>query len=62
MYWGKGYITEAMHQVMEYAINELTIKERIAIHVIGNLESRRVIQKLRFDYEKKYLMNVMEEK
>ena len=52
MYWGKGYITEAMHQVMEYAINKLTIKECIAIHAIENPESGRVIQKLGFGYEK----------
>ena len=51
-YWGKGYITEAMHRVMEYAINELTIKECIAIHAMENPESGRVIQKLGFRYEK----------
>ena len=51
-YWEKGYITEAMHRVMEYAINELTIKECIAIHAIENPESGRVIQKLGFEYEK----------
>jgi ribosomal-protein-alanine N-acetyltransferase len=51
-YWGKGYITEAMNQVMEYAINELKIKECIAIHAIENPESGRVIQKLGFSYEK----------
>lgn len=52
-YWGKGYITEAMHRVMEYAITELTIKECIAIHAIENPESGRVIQKQGFSYEKK---------
>ena len=51
-YWGKGYISEAMHRVMEYAINELAIKECIAIHAIENSESGRVIQKLGFSYEK----------
>lgn len=51
-YWGKGYITEAMLRVMEYAINELTIKGCIAIHAIENPESGRVIEKLGFTYEK----------
>ncbi|MGB4658660.1 MAG: GNAT family N-acetyltransferase [Mobilitalea sp.] len=51
-YWGKGYMSEAMHRVMEYAINELTIKECIAVHAKENLESGRVIQKLGFSYEK----------
>jgi len=51
-YWGKGYITEAMQRVMEYAINELSIKECIASHAIENPESGRVIQKLGFCYEK----------
>lgn len=51
-YWGKGYISEAMCRVMEYAINELMIKECIAIHAIDNPESGRIIQKLGFSYEK----------
>ena len=51
-YWGKGYISEAMYRVMEYAINELTIEECIAVHAIENPESGRVLQKLGFSYEK----------
>lgn len=51
-YWGKGYATEAMNRVMEFATNELAIKECIAIHAIENPESGRVIQKLGFKYEK----------
>ncbi len=51
-FWRKGYISEAMQRVMEYAINELTIKECIAIHAIENPESGRVIEKLGFEYEK----------
>lgn len=54
-YWGKGYISEAMQRVMEYAINELTIKGCIAIHAIENPESGRVIEKLGFSYEKEVL-------
>lgn len=51
-HWGKGYISEAMHRVLEYAVDELNIKECIAIHAIDNPESGRVIQKLGFRYEK----------
>lgn len=51
-FWRNGYISEAMQRVMEYAIDELMIKECIAIHALENPESGRVIQKLGFEYEK----------
>lgn len=51
-YWGNGYITEAMKEVMSYAINVLNIKECIAVHAIENPSSGNVIKKLGFIYEK----------
>ncbi len=51
-FWGKGYITEAMKRVMEYAKDELRIKECTAIHAVENPASGRVIEKLGFTYEK----------
>lgn len=51
-YWGKGYASEAMNRVMEYAKNVLKVKECIAIHAIENPQSARVIEKLGFIYEK----------
>jgi ribosomal-protein-alanine N-acetyltransferase len=49
---GKGYISEAMNAVMNYAVKELKIKECIAVHAKENVVSGRVIEKLGFVYEK----------
>lgn len=51
-FWGNGYITEAMNRVMQYAKEDLKIKDCIAIHAIENPASGRIIQKLGFRYEK----------
>ncbi len=51
-YWGIGYITEAMKQVMDLAKNELQITECIASHAVENPASGHVIEKLGFTYEK----------
>ena len=58
-YWGKGYITEAMRQVMEYAENVLQIRECIAVHAKENPASGRVMEKLGFCFEKEvpYICN-----
>lgn len=51
-YWGRGYATEAMTKVLEYAANLLKMKECIAIHTDENTASERVIKKLGFICEK----------
>lgn len=51
-YWGKGYISEAMTRVMGFAIEELKIRECIAVHAVENPASGRVIEILGFRYEK----------
>ncbi|WP_050698311.1 GNAT family N-acetyltransferase [Anaeromassilibacillus senegalensis] len=51
-FWGKGYASEAMNRVMQYAKEVLKIKECIAIHAIENSASEHIIQKLGFRYEK----------
>lgn len=51
-YWGNGYVTEAMKEVLDFAKNELGIKKVIAIHANENPASGRVIEKLGFRYEK----------
>lgn len=51
-YWQKGYITEAMRKVLDFAKHELKLKEVIAIHAVENPASGRVIEKLGFKYEK----------
>ncbi|WP_242867740.1 GNAT family N-acetyltransferase [Clostridium sp. Marseille-P299] len=51
-YWGKGYISEAMKKVMNYAINELGMTECIAVHAKENPASGKVITMLGFSFEK----------
>ena len=51
-YWGNGYTTEAMKEVMQFALKVLNIKECIAIHAVENPASGKIIQKLGFKYEK----------
>lgn len=51
-YWGNGYTSEAMTQVMDYAKESLEIKECIAVHAVENPASGRVMEKLGFQYEK----------
>lgn len=41
-----------MIKVMQFAEDELNIKECIAVHSIENVASGKVIQKLGFHYEK----------
>ncbi|MBT9776375.1 GNAT family N-acetyltransferase [Clostridium sp. MCC353] len=51
-FWGRGYASEAMGRVMQYAREILNIRECIAVHAIENPASGNVIQKLGFSYEK----------
>lgn len=51
-YWGKGYITEAMKKVLDFADKELKIKSVIAVHAKENQASGKVIEKLGFKYVK----------
>lgn len=51
-YWGKGYISEGMKKVINYAINELEMTECIAVHANENIASGNVITKLGFSFEK----------
>ena len=51
-YWGQGYITEAMKEVIRFAIETLSVERIVAFHAIENPASGRVIEKLGFTYEK----------
>jgi len=51
-FWGKGYTSEAMSRVMQYAVETMKIEECIAVHAVENPASGRIIQKLGFRYEK----------
>lgn len=52
IYWKKGYITEAMAKIIQFAKDELKIKEILAGHAKENTESENVLRKLGFLYER----------
>lgn len=51
-YWGKGYTTEAMKKAIDFARNDLKIKELIGRHAKENTASENVMLKLGFKYVK----------
>lgn len=51
-FWGMGYITEAMKEVMNFGIKELHIKECITSYAKVNKASANVLHKLGFAEEK----------
>lgn len=51
-YWGKGYTTEAMRKVMDFAVTSLGITEIVGRYAKENPASGNVMKKLGFEYEK----------
>ncbi len=51
-YWGKGYTTEAMKSILEFAKEELGIMELVGRYAKENPASGNVMTKLGFRYEK----------
>ena len=51
-YWGKGYTTEAMRKVMDFAVELLGITEIVGRYAKENPASGNVMKKLGFEYEK----------
>lgn len=51
-YWGKGYTTEAMRKVVDFAVTSLGITEIVGRHAKENPASGNVMKKLGFEYEK----------
>lgn len=51
-YWGKGYTTEAMKEIIRFAAQELHITEIVGRFAKENPNSGNVMQKLGFKYEK----------
>ena len=49
-YWGKGYATEAMHAVIDYAFTDLEHKALQAGSRVTNPASRRVLEKCGFQW------------
>lgn len=48
--WGKGYTTEAISKIIEYAKNRFHIKEIYGTFAVDNIGSRRVMEKLGMTY------------
>lgn len=44
-YWGKGYMTEAVNVVMDYAFGELGFEVLVFSNAAGNVRSRRIKEK-----------------
>ena len=53
-YWGKGYTTEAMKEIIMFAAQELHVTEIVGRFAKENPNSRNVMQKLGFKYEKDF--------
>ena len=44
-YWGKGFMTEAIAPVTDYAFEYIKFKKLIFAHAVGNVRSRRIKEK-----------------
>lgn len=51
-YWGRGYVTEAMREIIAFAHDELEINEIVGRYAKENPSSGNVLKKLGFQYEK----------
>lgn len=51
-YWGNGYTTEAMREILLFAKKELQLKEVVGRYAKENPSSGNVMKKLGFQYEK----------
>lgn len=49
-YWGNGYAFEASDAIIKRAFDELGVSEIYASYRIGNDQSKRVLEKLGFEY------------
>ena len=45
-YWGRGYATEGAQACLRFGFEELGLKEIVSFTVVGNIRSRRVMEKL----------------
>ncbi len=56
-FWGQGYGTEAAMAVLQLGIHEFKFPRIMCIAYEENKASIRIIEKLRFDFEKKIILN-----
>ncbi len=55
--WGKGYGFEAAKKVLEYGFSELGLRIVLGLTAEQNLGSIRILEKLGFKFEEKFLFN-----
>ncbi len=51
VYWGNGYMTEALRAMVRYAFETLDVDVVAVSHFLGNERSRRVIERAGFYFE-----------
>lgn len=51
-FWGNGYVTEALREVIKYAVEVMKIKQISTTYAVDNQASCHVLQKLGFKYIK----------
>ena len=49
-FWNQGFVTEASKLLINHAFDDLDIKQIYATYRYGNIQSRRVLEKLGFKY------------
>lgn len=49
-FWGKGYMTEAVRPINDYAFNQLGFNRMIITNAVGNIRSRRIKEKNGADF------------
>ncbi len=49
-FWGNGYATEGASAAMEFAFKHLALKQIVSTTTVGNVRSRRVMEKLGMIY------------
>ena len=50
-HWNKGYITEALREIIKFGFNELKLNRIEAELMLGNIVSEKVLEKLNFKNE-----------
>ena len=56
-YWGNGYATDSIKQLLDKAFNELKLNYVLAHTLYDNIASRRVLEKNNFSYNTKVIKN-----
>ena len=51
-YWGKGFASEAARAIIQYSSDKLKLSELFAGHNPNNTDSKRILEKLEFQYIK----------